>query len=239
MSDAGVRRPPGAGVIRRRVRQPRITELPAAPPLPEVPHAGRHAQTFVFALAAIILSGAVLLASPWTTESGEPTPAVDALFTAVSAAAVTGLVTVDTATHWNRLGEAVILGLIQAGGLGFMVGASIVLQALRRGATRLSDVLLVKEGAPVLSLREAAVLSRRIVVFALVAEAAGATVLTLRFWQDMPLSEALWFGVFHAVSAFCNAGFDLQGGYLSLIPYQDSLVVNAALILLIQAGALS
>lgn len=183
--------------------------------------------------------GAALLASPWTTESGEPTSVVDALFTAVSAAAVTGLVTVDTGTHWNFLGEVVILVLIQVGGLGFMVGASLVLQTLRRGAIRLSDVMLVKDGAPTLSLQEAVVLSRRIVIFTFAAEAAGAAVLTLRFWQDMPLSEALWFGVFHAVSAFCNAGFDLQGGFASLIPYQHSLVVNGTIILLIQAGALS
>jgi trk system potassium uptake protein TrkH len=77
------------------------------------------------------------------------------------------------------------------------------------------------------------------VVFTFATEAAGAAVLTLRFWQDMPLSEALWFGVFHAASAFCNAGFDLQGGFASLVPYQGSIVVNAAVILLIQAGALS
>ena len=165
MSDTGAPRPPRAEVLRRRVRQPVVTELPAPPERPDVPHPGRHAQTFTAALAVLILGGAALLASPWTSESGHSTSPVDALFTSVSAAAVTGLVTVDTATHWNWLGEAVILILIQAGGLGFMVGASIVLQALRRGTTRLSDVLLIKEGAPALSLHEAVVLSRRIVVF--------------------------------------------------------------------------
>jgi trk/ktr system potassium uptake protein len=216
-----------------------VIELPPPAKPPSPPHPGRHAQTFVGALAVIILASAALLSSPWTTESGEPTPTVDALFTAVSAVAVTGLVTVDTATHWNRLGEAVILVLIQIGGLGFMVGASIVLQALRRGTTRLSDVLLIREGAPTLSLRDAVVLSRRIVLFTFAVEAVGAVVLTLHFWQEMPLPEALWFGVFHAVSAFCNAGFDLQGEFVSLIPYQDSLVINVAMILLIQAGALS
>jgi trk system potassium uptake protein TrkH len=216
-----------------------VITLPAPAKPPPPPHPGRHAQTFVIALAAIILVGTALLASPWTTESGAATPAVDALFTAVSAVAVTGLVTVDTATHWNRLGEAVILVLIQIGGLGFMVGASLVLQALRRGTTRLSDVLLIREGAPSLSLREAAVLSRHIVLFTFAVEAIGAIVLTLRFWQDLPLSEALWFGVFHAVSAFCNAGFDLRGAFVSFIPYQDSLVINVAVILLIQLGALS
>jgi trk system potassium uptake protein TrkH len=187
----------------------------------------------------IILGGTALLASPWTTESGRTTPLIDAFFTAVSAVAVTGLVTVDTATHWNFFGEAVILVLIQIGGLGFMVGASIVLQVLRRGTSRLSDVLLLRESAPTLSLRDAVVLSRRIAIFTVVTEATGALVLTLRFWQDLPLPEALWSGIFHAVSAFCNAGFDMQGGFLSLVPYHDSLAVNGAIILLVQLGGLS
>jgi trk system potassium uptake protein TrkH len=235
----GARRPRGPGVIRRRVRQPTVIELPLLREAPPAPHPGRHAQVFVLALAAIVLAGTALLASPWTTESGAATPPVDALFTAVSAVAVTGLVTVDTATHWNLFGEAVILVLIQIGGLGFMVGASLVLLALRRGTTRLGDLLLIREGSPSLSLREAGSLTRRIVLFTLAAEGIGAAALTLHFCQDMPLPRALWFGVFHAVSAFCNAGFDLHGGFVSLIPYQESLAVNATIMLLIQAGALS
>lgn len=235
--DAGP--PRRTGVVRRRIRQPTVIELPPLPKPSLPPHPGRHAQTFTLALVAIILLGTALLTSPWTTANGERTPPVDALFTAVSAVAVTGLVTVDTATHWNAFGEAVILLLIQAGGLGFMVGASIVLQTLRRGTTRLSDVLLIREGAPTLSLRDTVGLSRRILVFTFATEAVGAVVLALRFWQDMPLGRALWFGVFHSVSAFCNAGFDLQGEFASLVPYQDSVVVNGAVVVLIQAGALS
>ena len=239
MSRPGPPRPPRPDILRRRVRQPATITLPVLRERPEAPHQGRHAQMFISGLMMVVLTGAVLLASPWTTESGEATPPVDALFTAVSAAAVTGLVTVDTAAHWNFLGELIILILIQAGGLGFMVGASIVLQALRRGATRLSDVLLVKEGGPSVSMQEAMLLTRRIIVFTFAVEAIGATFLTMRFWRDMPFLDALWFGIFHAISAFCNAGFDLQGGYVSLVPYQDSLVTNGVLILLIQTGALS
>jgi trk system potassium uptake protein TrkH len=221
------------------VRTPKVITLPPAPPPPAQPHPGKHAQTFVLALLALITLGTLLLSLPATTRAGQATPVIDALFTAVSAVAVTGLVTVDTATHWNRLGQAVILALIQVGGLGFMVGASLVLQVLRRGTSRLSDSLLVREGGPGVSLREAAVLSRHIVLFTLVTEGVGALVLTLRFGQDLPLGEAAWFGLFHAVSAFCNAGFDLQGDFVSLLPYQGSLVVNATVMLLIQAGALS
>lgn len=235
----GGRRPRQRGFIRRSVRHPTTIELPEAPEPATLPDPGRHSQMFIAAVTLIILGGTALLASPWTTESGQATPLIDAFFTAVSAAAVTGLVTVDTATHWNVFGEAVILALIQIGGLGFMVGASVVLQVLRRGSSRLSDALLIRESAPTLSLRDAVLLSRRIAVFTLVTEAVGALILTLRFWQDMPLSDAAWFGLFHAVSAFCNAGFDLQGEFVSLIPYQESLVVNGAIMLLIQVGGLS
>jgi trk system potassium uptake protein TrkH len=226
-------------VLRRRRRETRVIDLPKPPPRPDIPHPHGHAKTFVIALLVLMLAGALVLATPWATEDGTTTPPVDALFTAVSAAAVTGLVTVDTQSHWNFFGEAVILVLIQAGGLGFMVGASLVLQTLRRGQTRLADALLVYHGAPTFSLREAGRLSRRIVWFTLATEGIGAVLLALRFRQDMPLAEALWHGTFHSVSAFCNAGFDLQGGYLSMAPYRTSIWVNVVMMLLIQAGALS
>ncbi|MGH2535227.1 MAG: TrkH family potassium uptake protein [Thermomicrobiales bacterium] len=226
-------------VIRRRPRVSREIELPELDQQVRVPHARHHAKTFVGALALLMALGTVLLATPWTTESGQATSPVDALFTAVSATAVTGLVTVDTADHWNFLGELIILILIQAGGLGFMVGASIVLQMLRRGQTRLRDALLMQDGSPTLSLREAVVLSRRIIIFTAVVEGAGALLLTIRFAQDLPLHNALWHGVFHSVAAFCNAGFDLQGAFVSLQPYNASVTVNVVILLLIQAGALS
>ena len=211
--------------LRRESQTPELIPLRLAPPRRGIPDARHHAQRFVLALGALISSGTLLLALPWTSTDGRPTPLVDALFTAVSAAAVTGLVTVDTADHWNGLGQAVILVLIQIGGLGFAVGASLLLQMLRRGPNAYSvrDALLMRDGAPALSIREAVELSRRIVRFTLVAEGAGALLLALRFWRDMPLPRALWHGLFHSVSAFCNAGFDLQGGFASLTPYRNSV----------------
>jgi trk system potassium uptake protein TrkH len=183
----------------------------------------------------------MFLATPWASESGDSTPIIDALFTSVSAAAVTGLVTVDTATHWNFFGELMILLLIQSGGLGFMVGASLLLQFLRRGPHRLRDEIVVKEGGGggVATLHEAVSLSRRIVIFTFAAESVGAMLLTLSFWRRMPFTDALWSGIFHSISAFCNAGFDLQGNFLSIAPYRTSPVVNLVLIVLIQLGALS
>lgn len=226
-------------VIRRRARKPQVIALPTAGPRPVLRHSRSNAKVFALGMLVVVALGTALLATPWATEDAEATPLVDAFFTAVSATAVTGLVTVDTQDHWNFLGELVILMLIQAGGLGFMVGASIVLQTLRRGQMRLSDAMLIQEGAPTLSLRESSQLTREIIRFTAVAEICGAILLTLAFAQDMPLRDAVWHGTFHAISAFCNAGFDLQGEYRSLARYQTSLLVNGVVMLLIQAGSLS
>lgn len=190
--------------------------------------------------AGLVLAGSALLMLPWAARDGEATYWVDAIFTATSAASVTGLVVVDTRDHWNGFGQAVILLLIQAGGLGFMVGASIVLRMIGRGGgVRLRDALLIQDGAPTVSLREALDLSRRIVVFTFALEFVGAVLLSIRFARDMPWDQAIWNGIFHSVSAFCNAGFDIQGQFQSLSAYRESIWINVVVVLLIQAGALS
>lgn len=200
----------------------------------------RSAKMFVLALAILVCVGALLLALPFTSRSGEPTPWDDALFTAMSAASVTGLVTVDTDDHWNGFGQAVILVLIQLGGLGFMVGASIVLRVIGRGGgNRLRDTLLVQDGAPTVSMAEAVTLSWKIARFTFATEAVGALILWARFARDMPVDQALWKGIFHAVSAFCNAGFDILGQFRSLSDYQESWWINLTIMGLIQAGSLS
>jgi len=231
----------GAPRLVRRQAGSRRLALPVERPRERggAPNVIGHSKLFVAVLLAVVLGGAALLATPWVTESGDRSGVVDAFFTAVSATAVTGLVTVETQEHWNFWGELVILVLIQLGGLGFMVGASLILLMLRRGQERLDDALLVQNGSPALTLQEASHLSGRIVRFILAVEAVGALLLTVRFAQDRPLGEAVWHGVFHAISAFCNAGFDLQGGYVSLVPYATSPWVNTVIMLLIQAGALS
>jgi trk system potassium uptake protein TrkH len=232
------RRLPGNRVVRRRLDATQIITLPNAPERADIPHVSLHAKRFVQAFTLLVTLGTVLLALPFTTESGEATPPVDALFTAISASAVTGLIVVDTQDHWNFLGELVILILIQAGGLGFMVGASIVLASLGRGLS-LRDSLLLQDGSPTLSLREASSLSKRVLRFIVIAEAIGVTALTLRFMRDEPFPVALWHGVFTSIAAFCNAGFDLEGNFVSLAGYAGSPWINTVVILLIQAGALS
>jgi trk system potassium uptake protein TrkH len=218
----------------------RIIQLPVPEHRRNTPNARDHALIFINAFALISVLGAVLLALPWTTESGRRTDVPDALFTSVSAMAG-AFASVDTADHWNFAGELIILLLIQAGGLGFMVGASIVLQTLRRGlhSYSLRDTLMIRDGAPALSLGEAVDLSRRILRFTLITELIGALLLTIRFAAEMPLHNAVWQGVFYSVSSFCNAGFDLTGGFRSLVPYQSSLWINVVVIVLAQLGALS
>jgi trk system potassium uptake protein TrkH len=217
----------------------RVIALPTRLRRPGVVDPAGSAKIFASALLALILLGAVLLSTPWTTEGNARTPVVDALFTSVSAAAVTGLVTVDTQSHWNLFGEIVILALIQAGGLGFMIGAALILQVLRSGQMTLRDEMLIREGGAAISLREAGHTSARIVRFTVVVEAVCAILLAVRFSRDMPVHEALYYGLFHSISAFCNAGFDLFGSFGSVAPYQSSLWVNGVLMVLIQAGSLS
>ncbi len=238
MDRNGGRRLPGNRIVRRRVDATQVLTLPEPRRRADAPNAGLHAKRFALAFTVLVLIGSFLLALPWTTETGQATPPIDAFFTAVSASAVTGLVVVDTQDHWNFLGEFVILILIQAGGLGFMVGASLVLASLRRGSS-LRDSLLLQDGAPTLSLSEATSLSMRILRFIIVAESIGAVALTSRFIRDEPFHVALWHGIFSSISAFCNAGFDLQGNFVSFAGYAESTWINAVAILLIQAGSLS
>jgi trk system potassium uptake protein TrkH len=226
----------GAGALQRRSR---IIHLPTRRKAKSVPHVRQHAKAFAAGLLIVMLAGGLLLATPWTSVAGTRAAPIDAIFTAVSAASVTGLASVDTKQQWNGFGQAVLLLLVQIGGLGFMVGAGIILQMLRRGQTRLSDELMMQDGAPTLSLREAIQLSRRIVRFTFAVEGIGAIVLAIWFSQEMPWDRAVWHGVFYAVSAFCNAGFDLTGNFAGLTPYRSSITVNIVIMLLIQAGTLS
>jgi len=238
MSGPGSRRP-GDRIIRRRLQATQVIDLPAAPERQSVPNVRRHAKLFALGLLLLVVTAGALLTLPWFSRDGEWTPFIDALFTAVSATCVTGLTVVDTRDHWNFAGQLLIIALIQVGGLGFMVGASLLLRALQRGASSLRDTLLLQDGAPTLSLREAAELSGRIVRFTFMMEGIGAVVLAIRFAFDEPLHLAVWKGVFHSIAAFCNAGFDLQGSFQSIRGYDDSLVINVMLIVLIQAGSLS
>jgi trk system potassium uptake protein len=189
--------------------------------------------------AALIVLGALLLTLPAASVSGRPTGPLDALFTATSAVCVTGLVVVDTADYWSGFGQAVILVLMQLGGLGFMTSATLLLFVFGRRVT-LRERLLIRAELGGESLAGLDAIVRRIVAMTLAIEAAGAAVLALRFSREYPPGDALWRGVFYAVSAFTNGSFDLSGGFRSLAPYrQDALILLpiAALIIIGGLGA--
>jgi trk system potassium uptake protein TrkH len=229
---------PGNRVVRRRMAATSVIELPLTVVERSVPNATTHAKQFALGVGLIILLGTVLLMLPIATESGEMTHPVDALFTSISATAVTGLTTVDTQDHWSFFGELVILVMIQLGGFGFMVGTSLILIALGRGGS-LRDSLMVQDGSPTMTLRDVTTLSIRILKFIVVCEAIGAVLLTFHFVREEPFLRAVWYGIFYSISAFCNAGFDLAGGFRSISGYHTYPLIIMTLAVLVQLGALS
>nr|WP_295624414.1 potassium transporter TrkG [uncultured Corynebacterium sp.] len=162
-----------------------------------------------------IAAGTALLAAPWSSSDGTVTPLSDALFTATSATCLTGLITVDTATHWSVAGQVTIMALIQLGGLGFMTMASVIglLVAGRLGLRRRLDATAEGRGV---DLGDVGWVVRATVLFTLVVEAIVATALTLRFHAayDYDWPRSIWEGVFHAISGFNNAGFALYSANL-------------------------
>ena len=200
------------------------------------------AKTLVVAFVLLILIGTALLLLPWSTAEGQRTDIVTALFTATSAACVTGLVVVDTATHWSPFGEVVILVLIQAGGFGIMTGSTLLLYLLAGRRTRLHDRIVVQESLGGLELGTVTALVRRIAIFTLAVELVGAVVLSVAFMAGPEAGprwhpQGIWWGVFHSISGFNNAGFDLTGGFRSLTPFVDDWwVLGTVAILLILGG---
>lgn len=185
---------------------------------------------------AILLAGTLILTTPLASEEGHWVNVKDALFTAVSAICVTGLTVVDTPTHWSALGEVVILVLIQVGGLGYMVGTTVVMWALgRQIGIRDRNMLRLYYGAP--SLHETFSFARSVALFTFIAEGAGAIVLWGAFRAEgVPPNRAAWWGLFHSVSAFNNAGFSLTGR--DMMPYHGNPVILGTLIVLIFLGGI-
>ena len=194
----------------------------------------RPEEWLVFGFLGIILLGTLLLALPVSTRDGHSIGLFDSLFTATSAVCVTGLVAVDTGTTFSMFGQAVLLVLIQVGGLGFMVFATRVMMMLGRRIS-IKNRLLIRESMNGASLSNLGGLARRYLLLALGIEAAGAALLAIRFVPMYGPRRGLWFTVFHAVSAFCNAGFDLFGDFSSLTGFAADplvLIIVAALIVL-------
>jgi len=193
-------------------------------------------QTLSVSFAALILAGGVLLALPLASRNGA-LPFLDALFTSASASCVTGLVLYDTWTQFTLFGQAVILLLIQVGGLGFMTLSILVSILLgRRIGLHRRVVLMDTVGA--LQMGGVVRLTRRALLVTGTCEGAGAVLLSLWFCPRYGLGRGLWMALFHAVSAFCNAGFDLLGTGASLTTAAEAPLLNLVLMVLIVCGGL-
>ena len=199
-----------------------------------------HARKIAIGFFIIIIVGTFLLTLPISGRRGEWTNPVDALFTATSATCVTGLAVFDTYQYWSVFGQIVIITLIQIGGLGFItfgVGFSIFLKQ-RIGLARRN---LIQESVSALKLAGVVKLVRKIIIGTAIFEGIGAVVLAIRFIPKMGLAVGIYNAVFHSISAFCNAGFDLMGRYeeySSLTAYSGDIVINITIMLLIIIGGL-
>ena len=196
----------------------------------------RPEEWLVFGFLCVILLGALLLAMPLSMKEGSDINFFDSLFTATSAVCVTGLVAADTGTTFSLFGQVVLLVLIQVGGLGFMVFATRVIVILGRRIS-IKNRMLIRESMNGASLSNLGNLARLYLLLALGIEAAGAGLLAIRFIPMYGLRRGLWFAVFHAVSAFCNAGFALFGGFSSLTAFAaDPLVLLTVAALIVLGG---
>ncbi len=191
---------------------------------------------------AVILIGAALLLLPIATAAGEHTTPLGALFTSTSATCVTGLVTYDTGTHWTTFGQMVILCLIQLGGLGFMTLVSTIFRLIGRNMGLYSSkAMLISSGAA--NRNDMRRLFYHILVGTVLFESLGAVLLAIRFVPQFGAGRGLYFAVWHSISAFCNAGFDLMGSagggkFVSFTAYATDPVVSLTLCGLIIIGGL-
>lgn len=192
-------------------------------------------QILVLGFLFLIILGTILLNLPIAARENQSIGLIDALFTATSAVCVTGLVVVNTLDFWSPFGKVVILILIQIGGLGFMTFATMFFMMMGR-KIRLKERLIIQEALNQYTLSGMVRLTKNVVLGTLFIEGIGAVLLAIRFVPQHGL-EGIFMAIFHSVSAFCNAGFDIIGDS-SLTPYLGDVIINIAIILLIILGGL-
>ena len=197
----------------------------------------QHAESILaLGFLAVILLGTVLLALPAASRSGKGIGLFDSLFTATSAVCVTGLVAVDTGTTFSVFGQIVLLVLIQVGGLGFMVFATMIMVALGRKIS-IRGRMLIRESMNGASLSDLGRLTWLYLLLSIAIETVGTVFLSIRLVPLLGWKHGIWMALFHSVSAFCNAGFDLFGNYASLTAFSgDPLVLLTVAVLIILGG---
>lgn len=185
-------------------------------------------------LVAIII-GAIILSLPISSRSGEPTNFLDAIFTSTSAVCVTGLITLNTSTHWSTFGQTVIMTLIEIGGLGFMSFAVLISLILGKKIT-LRERLVMQEAMNTFSIQGLVRMVKYVLAFTVSVQFFGALLLSTQFVPEYGISKGVFYSIFHSISAFCNAGFDLFG--TSLVGYSNNIVVILVISVLIIIGGL-
>lgn len=195
-------------------------------------------QVLVIGFAAVIFVGAILLSLPIAAAPGaEKATLLDSLFTSTSAVCVTGLIVRDTATGWSTFGQVTILVLIQIGGLGFMTMATLILMLMGR-RLGLRERLVLQEALNEFSLQGLVMLIKKIVILTFSFELIGVMLLSIRFIPQYGPLDGLYRSIFHSISAFCNAGFDVMGNFTSFTSYNTDILVNFTLMMLIIIGGL-
>lgn len=199
-----------------------------------------YTQIIVLFFAVVIATGTLLLCLPVASKSREWTPLLDCAFTATSATCVTGLVVYDTFTHWSLFGQLVILSMIQIGGLGLMTVITAFSVFAKRKISLYERKLLMQSAG---TFRSSGIIKllKQIITITVICEGTGAVLLATRFCPELGITEGLYYSVFHAVSAFCNAGFDLMGRFgefSSLTPFYSDVAFNLTVASLIVAGGL-
>ncbi|MBO5153300.1 MAG: Trk family potassium uptake protein [Eubacterium sp.] len=203
----------------------------------------KHLSTFqiiILGFLLVILTGTVLLMLPFATREAGSASLMDALFTATSATCVTGLVVEDTATYWSGFGQAVILTLIQIGGMG-VVTLAVAITIISGKKIGLMQRSAMQESIAAPQVGGIVRLTRFIVTTTLGIELLGAICMFPVFYKDFGLGKGIWYSVWHSVSAFCNAGFDLMGvreHYSSLVAYVENPLINIVIMLLIIIGGI-
>ena len=197
-------------------------------------------QVIIVGFFSVILLGSLFLMLPWATQDGQGASFGDALFTSTSAVCVTGLILHDTATYWSMFGQGIILFLIQIGGMGVVTVAVAIVAASGR-KIGLMQRSTMQEAISAHQVGGIVRLTKFILKTGFLIELTGAILLSFVFCKDFGLGKGIWYSVFHSISAFCNAGFDLIGirePFSSLTAYADQPIVNITIMALIVIGGI-
>lgn len=192
-------------------------------------------QILALGFLIVIIIGAIILSLPISSRTGEPTNFLDAIFTSTSAVCVTGLITLDTSTHWSVFGQTVIITLIEIGGLGFMSFGVLISLILGKKIT-LRERLVMQEAMNTYSIQGLVKMVKYVLIFTMSVQFFGALLLSTQFVPEYGIGRGIFYSIFHSISAFCNAGFDLFG--TSLVGYSSNSVVILVISALIIIGGL-